>query len=124
MAKVYGEEVLERVRTRKSRAARRLHARQAAARMVANALDELISKGAPDNFDGEEDHAFLSALEGHKLRMIGQFPRPVPATTAVHANPVCRSGDSYDMVQWDPRYSKQDFAELRRLGYAVADWRL
>lgn len=124
MAKVYSEEVLERVRTRQCHAARRLRARQAATSIVAKALDELISKGAPDHFDAEEEHAFLLALKGHKLRMIGQFSRPVRATTVGHANPVSGPSGGYDMVQWDPRYSKEDFAELRRLGYAVADWRL
>ena len=124
MAKVYGEEVLERVRTRQCHAARHLRARQAATSMVANALDELISKGAPDHFDGEEEHAFLSALKGHNVRMIGHHSRPIRATTAGDPNPVSGSSGSYDLVQWDPRFSKEDFAELRRLGYAVADWRL
>lgn len=124
MAKVYGEEVLARVRTRQCRAARRLRARQVATSMVANALDELISKGVPDHFDAEEEHAFVAALKGHKLRMIGHHSQPIRATTAGDPNPVSRSSGSYDLVQWDPRYSKEDFAELRRLGYAVADWRL
>ena len=123
VAKVYGEDVVERVRTRKCRASLRLRARQAATVKVANALDELISIGAPDDFDDEQEHAFLSTLRAHKHRMVGDRSRPMRA----NANGARLS--SYppgcdDAMQWNPRYSKEDFAQLRAAGFPVADWRL
>ena len=124
MAKVYGEDVLERVRTRKYRAALRLRARQVAAVKVANALDELIAHGAPDHFDGEEEQAFLSALKGHRRRMVGDHPRPMRSTTSDGARPSSWPPGCGDAVQWDPRYSKEDFAQLQAEGYPVADWQL
>lgn len=124
MAKVYGDDVVERVRTRKHRAAVRLRARQAATFKVANALDELISNGAPDDFDGEEGHAFLCALKGHRRRMVGHSPRPGSAAAVEGARPSSWPPGCDDAMQWDPRLSKEDFAELRRQGYLVADWRL
>ena len=124
MAKVYGEEVLERVRTRKHRAAQRLRARQAATVKVANALDELLSVGAPDDFDGEEEQAFLSTLKAHKHRMVGDHPRPMRAMTSEGARLSSWPPGCDDAVQWDPRYSKEDFAQLRAAGFPVADWRL
>ena len=124
MAKVYGEEVMERVRTRKCRAALRLRARQAATVKVANALDELLSVGAPDDFDREEEHAFLSALTNHKRRMVGDHPRSMRATVSDGTRLSSWPPGCDDAVQWDPRYSKEDFAQLRAAGFLVADWRL
>ena len=124
MAKDYGEEVMERVRTRKCRAALRLRARQAATVKVANALDELISKGAPDDFDGEEVHAFLSALKNHKRRMVGDYAQPTCATTSDGSRLPSGPPVNDDAMRWDPRFSKEDFAQLRAEGYPVADWRL
>ena len=124
MAKVYGEDVVERVRTRKYGAARRLRAREAATVKVANALDELISIGAPDDFDDEQEHAFLSALNNHKRRMVGDHPRPMRAMTSDGARLSSWPPGCDDAMQWDPRYSKEDFAQLRAAGFPVADWRL
>ena len=124
MAKVYGKDVMERVRTRKHRAALRLRAREAATVKVADALEGLLSVGAPDDFDGEEEHAFLSALTGHKRRMVGDHPRSMRATTSDGARLSSCPPGCDDAVQWDPRYSKEDFAQLRAEGYPVADWRL
>ena len=116
MAKVYGEDVLERVRTRKYRAALRLRARQVAAVKVANALDELIAHGAPDHFDGEEEQAFLSALKDHKRRMVGQQPhRPLEPSISV--------GDSTPL--WPERLGPEDLEELANGGWPprVQVWR-
>ena len=124
MAKVYGEDVVERVRTRKYGAARRLRAREAATVKVANALDELISIGAPDDFDDEQEHAFLSALTNHKRRMVGDHPRSMRTMTSDGARPSSWPPGCDDAMQWDPRYSKEDFAQLRAAGFPVADWRL
>lgn len=124
MAKVYGEDVLARVRTRKYRAALRLRAWQAATVRVANALDELISNGAPDDFDGEEENAFLCSLKGHRRRMVGDHPRSMRATTSHGARLSSWPPGCDDAMQWDPRLGKEDFAQLRAEGYPVADWRL
>lgn len=123
MAKIYGEDVVERVRTRKCRAAVRLRAREAATVKVANALDELISIGAPDDLDAEQAHAFVATLKGHRRRMVGDHPRPMRANAdGARASSWLPGCD--DAMQWDPRYSKEDFAQLRAEGYPVADWRL
>lgn len=115
---------MERVRTRKYRAALRLRARQTARVKVAKALDELILNGAPDGFDGEEKHAFLSTLENHKRRMVGEQRTPMRPMRLDGERPSSWPPGCDEAMQWDPRLSKEDFAELRRQGYPVADWRL
>lgn len=110
--------------TRKCHAARRLRAWEAATVRVANAPDGLISNGAPDDFDLEEEHAFLKALKGHRRRMVGDYPRPMRATTSDGARPSSWPLSCDDAMQWDPRLSKEDFAQLRADGYPVDDWRL
>lgn len=115
---------MKRVRTRKFRAALRLRAREAATVKVADALEGLLSVGAPDSFDSEEEQAFLSALKGHKQRMVGHSPRPMRARTSDGARPSSWPPGCDDAMQWDPRLSKEDFAQLRAAGYPVADWRL
>lgn len=124
MAKVYSEDVLERVRTRRYKATRRLRAREAATDKVARALNVLIADGAPEEFDGEEASAFISTLKNHRLRMIGYSSPASPAGMDIGAPNPLAPIPNYDQCEWDTRYSKEDFAELRRLGYGVADWRL
>jgi hypothetical protein len=124
VAKVYGSEVLERVRTRRHHAARRQRARETATGKVAKALNALIDAGAPADFDSEEAHAFMSTVRGHRLRMVGYGSPARFATIKQGTEAALATMPSYDECEWDPRYSKEDFEELRRLGHGVADWRL
>ena len=124
MAKIYPEEVLERVGTRRYGAARRLRGRETATALAAQGLNALITAGAPEGFDDDEAHAFMSTLENHRRRMIGHgSPDRSGASRYVTLSSAAAS-PNYDQCQWDLRYSKEDFEELRRLGYGVADWRL
>ena len=91
---------------------------------MAKELNELIAAGPPGDFDSEESHAFMSTLKGHRLRMVGHGSRAKPALRKNDAKTSHQASSNYDECDWDPRYGKEDFAELRRLGYGVADWRL
>ena len=124
MAKVYGEDVLERVRTRRHGAARRLRARETATAVAAKGINALIAAGAPEDFDTEEAEAFMSTLKNHRLRMVGYGALGRSAGAGPVALASAKASPNYDECEWDPRYSEEDFAELRRLGYGVADWRL
>ena len=124
MTKTYTDDVLERVRTRRHRAARRSSARETATSMVAKALNALIATGAPDDFDSEEAAAFMATLKGHRLRMVGYRSPARSGSIANGAQTSLRTIPNYDECDWDPRFSKEDFVELRRQGYGVADWRL
>ena len=124
MAKVYDQEVLERVRTRRHRAALRSRARETATGLVAKALNALIAIGAPEDFDSEEAQAFMSTLKGHRLRMVGYGSPASPRAIMRGELTSPQVAPNYDECEWDPRYSKDDFAELRRQGYGVADWRV
>ena len=124
MAKVYDFDVMERVRTRRHGAARRLRARETATAMVAKGLNALIAAGAPDEFDSEEAHAFMSTLRNHRLRMVGHGSPGRSGAPEKGAAPSIGTGANYDECEWDSRFDKEDFAELRRQGYGVADWRL
>ena len=115
---------MERVRTRKFRAALRRRARESASEVVARAFGLLITAGPPDDFDEEEAHAFMSTLKNHRLRMVGYGSPARPAAAQNGAQTQLLVSPNYDECEWSPRYSKEDFAELRRLGYGVADWRL
>jgi len=91
---------------------------------VAKALNVLITIGAPEDFDSEEAQAFMSTLKGHRLRMVGYGSPAGAAAVKSDEQTSVREIPNYDECEWDPRYSKDDFAELRRQGYGVADWRL
>lgn len=122
VAKTYRDDVLERVRNRHQRAVLRRGAREVATAMVAKGLDDLLAAGPPAHFDGEQARAFASILRNHKDRMIGRVA-PAAASKTCSPGPNAPSAN-YDECNWDQRFSKEDFAELRRQGYGVADWRL
>lgn len=92
--------------------------------MVAKGLDALIAAGPPPDFDSEQARAFLSTVKNHKLRMVGQGSPAAPAAARSCALGPNTPSANYDECDWDSRFSKEDFAELRRQGYGVADWRL
>ena len=124
MAKIYPEDVLERVRTRRRGAARRLRGRETATALAAQGLNALITAGAPEGFDDEEAHAFMSTLKNHRLRMVG-YGSPERSAVSPKGGPASFApSPNFDECDWDPRFDKEDFAELRRQGYGVADWRL
>ena len=124
MSKVYDDDVLERVGTRRCCAAKRLHGRQDATTRVVKAIDELIAAGAPDDYDSEEAEAFMLTLKNHKLRMVGKGAPEMLETIENGHQPPDGTNGNWDQCEWSPRYSKEDFADLRRRGYGVADWRL
>ena len=114
MTQVCSEEVMERVRTRKFRAALRLQGRQAASAAGGAAMAKLIAAGAPDYLTADQSTAYMEQLRGQCHRMVGHLPPALPAPVAAERLP-----------HWADGLCEQDRAEIANSGWSahVQVWR-
>lgn len=108
MAWAYDEAASVRVLTRNKRAALRVQARRAASAALANAIDRLVAKGAPDSFKGEQAAAFEKELRDQRRRMVGQRQ---------HCPPVLKPQVEHGVPQWCERLDPEDIAQLANGGW-------
>ena len=117
MTQVCSEEVMERVRTRKFRAALRLQGRQAASAAGGAVMAKLIAAGAPDYLTAGAATAYMEQLRGQCHRMVGHLPAALPTP---YPDEVAER-----LPHWADGLCEQDRAEIANGGWPahVQVWR-